>query len=342
MLPLDVQEALIAIRGKGPLSACDAGLIFTYREEEPFRSYLAKAERWLKHARRVGDYFKSVQLEGASNTNESSHALANPAGWGGTTAILSMMMLLSARGRRSPGEVFIEAGVFKGGAASCLSPVCHEAGIRYIAADTFEGLPWDGNDGVYYKGQFCGRMEEVKKNLVNNDAYDGVEFAVGLFKDTLPTLRSPVAGIFLDTDLYESTHSALESVMEFLRPDSIIFLDGVVPNEFRNDVFTPQLPESKGAYDALNSAGLKYVVKHTYLGSMAYVQISGDEPCSVDLTYRPEFFFPFHNLLLISTYGPEFFNPFKKSLQNDNKSLLPYLADGALFYLLLRSIRPKF
>lgn len=345
MLPLNVQEALAHIRGNQTrLSANDAGLIFVLREEEPFRSYLEWAGKWVLHCYRTQKYYRSKNLQRTVSENESPHAIANPAGWA-SPAMLPAIMMLAARGLKTPGEVFIEAGVFKGGAASCLSPLCREVGIQYIAADTFAGLPWDGNDNIYYKGQFCGTLEEVKANLRNNGAYDDVEFAVGLFSETLPNVKRPIAGMFIDTDLYESSRSAIEAVKDYLNPDSIIFVDGIIQRDFTDGIFNPRLPEAKGVVDALSASGIKYTMQHTYLGNMGNLRIENEkhpfiQDYSISTTYNSEFFFSFYSLLHLhlSSRGKEVFNPFKEAIACKNMTGLDCFAGGMLFNIIRRYI----
>jgi O-methyltransferase len=116
-----------------------------------------------------------------------------------------------------PGDV-VECGTWKGGSATNLSLVCRIVGRRLLVFDSFEGLP-EGKPGdreahAYAKGDYCGQLDEVKRNIQTHGAIEVCEFVKGWLEDTLPTLRSPVVLAFVDVDL----ESSLDTCVRYLWP----------------------------------------------------------------------------------------------------------------------------
>lgn len=142
----------------------------------------------------------------------------------------------------TPGD-FIEAGVWRGGAAIFMRAVLKAHGItdRSVwAADSFEGLPKP--DPLIFpleaKIQSGPVMQKVYHNLAvsleevtrNFKAYglmdDQVKFLKGWFKDTLP--NAPIGAlslIRLDGDFYESTRDGLTYLYDRLSVGGYIIID---------------------------------------------------------------------------------------------------------------------
>lgn len=133
-----------------------------------------------------------------------------------------------------PGD-FLEAGVWRGGAAIMMRAVLEAYGVRdrrVVAADTFSGLPDDTDDAdaaSFLRGmpEFSVSLEEVKANF---DRYglldDQVVFLKGPFKTTLAT--APVrqlAVLRLDGDTYESAENSLATLYGKLSTGGTLIVD---------------------------------------------------------------------------------------------------------------------
>jgi O-methyltransferase len=126
----------------------------------------------------------------------------------------------------------IECGTWKGGSAANLSLVCRMVGRRLRIFDSFEGLPvgeaGDREARFYQSGDYCGTLEEVKRNIRRYGAIETCEFVRGWFKDTLPQLSSPVLLAFLDVDLEASLDSCVRHIWPNLIEEGYIFIDECV------------------------------------------------------------------------------------------------------------------
>ncbi|TLY91393.1 MAG: hypothetical protein E6K40_14935 [Gammaproteobacteria bacterium] len=135
----------------------------------------------------------------------------------------------------TPPEVLgdvLECGTWKGGSAANLSLVCRITGRRLKIFDSFEGLPageiGDREAPFYRSGDYCGTLEEVKRNIGRYGAIETCEFVQGWFKDTLPHLQSPVLLAFLDVDLEASLHTCVRYIWPNLVDQGYIFIDECV------------------------------------------------------------------------------------------------------------------
>lgn len=133
------------------------------------------------------------------------------------------------------GEV-VECGSWKGGSAANLSLVCKIVGRRLRVCDSFEGLP-EGRPGDreaahYAKGDYCGRLDEVKRNIERHGAIEVCEFVQGWFEDTLPTQDSPVVLAFLDVDLEASLHTCVRNLWPRLVDGGYLFTDESVGMDY--------------------------------------------------------------------------------------------------------------
>ena len=74
----------------------------------------------------------------------------------------------------------IECGTWKGGSAANLSLVCRIVGRRLKIFDSFEGLPagesGDREAHHYRSGDYCGTLEEVRRNIRRYGAIESCEF----------------------------------------------------------------------------------------------------------------------------------------------------------------------
>jgi hypothetical protein len=134
-----------------------------------------------------------------------------------------------------PGD-FMEAGVWRGGAAMMMRAVLRAYGIadrRVFAADSFAGFPTPAQDSPDFGFELIGHpdfavpLHEVKAAFARYGLLDEqVVFLEGLFRDTLP--NAPVAALAvlrLDGDMYESTRDGLAALYYKLSPRGTLIVD---------------------------------------------------------------------------------------------------------------------
>lgn len=130
----------------------------------------------------------------------------------------------------------VECGTAHGGSAANLSLICKIVGRKLIIFDSFEGLPEPepcDREGKYYKkGDMCGTLDEVKSNITRYGAIECCEFVKGWFRDTLPTLDSPILLAFLDVDLEASLHTCVKNIWRNLVERGYIFTDECVGTDY--------------------------------------------------------------------------------------------------------------
>jgi O-methyltransferase len=105
----------------------------------------------------------------------------------------------------------VECGTWKGASAANLSLVCRIVGRQLHIYDSFQGLPapQEGDREVQYymAGDYCGTLDEVKRNISRAGAIDCCEFIQGWFHETLPQKQESVTLAYLDVD-YEASLGA--------------------------------------------------------------------------------------------------------------------------------------
>ncbi len=125
----------------------------------------------------------------------------------------------------------IECGTWQGGSAVNLSLVCKLAGRKLLIYDSFEGLPKgdpDDRQGFYAAGDYCGSLEDVKKNIERFGEIEVCEFVKGWFDKTLPDLDTPVLLAFIDVDLELSLEVCVRYIWPNLVEKGYIFIDEYV------------------------------------------------------------------------------------------------------------------
>lgn len=144
----------------------------------------------------------------------------------------------------------IEAGSFKGGSTAKFSLAARLANRELLVFDSFEGIPENsephdknifGGRVGFFRGDYCGTLEEVKANVSRFGDIGVCRFVKGFFKDTMPHFDRPVAVAYLDVDLASSTRTCLKHLWPLLIPGGVIFSqDGHLPlvlDVFEDDRF---------------------------------------------------------------------------------------------------------
>lgn len=145
-------------------------------------------------------------------------------------AHLAMALMILETPPEVKGDI-IECGSWKGGSSANLSLVAKMTGRKLRVFDSFQGLPESqeiDREGFYATGDFCGQLDEVKRNITKYGAIECCEFIEGWFEDTLPTLDRPVLLAFLDVDLELSLETCVRNIWNNLTDKGYIFIDEYV------------------------------------------------------------------------------------------------------------------
>ena len=136
-----------------------------------------------------------------------------------------------------PGD-FIETGVWRGGACIFMRGILAAFGDsdrRVFVADSFAGLPppdpeafnADSGDRHHTYTQLVVGREAVEDNFRRYRLLDErVVFLEGWFRDTLASAPiDRLAVLRLDSDMYESTHQALDALYHKVSPGGCVIVD---------------------------------------------------------------------------------------------------------------------
>jgi hypothetical protein len=273
------EDHLYRINGRG-LTHLDALSLFKLYSEEAVAKYIDELSDYLFFFYDARKYFKRN-----AQANEVDHPKSNPSGWAGPGLLAIAVGLKSIfdDGRRG---VFVSCGCYKGGSVVGLSRVFKDLGIRQYAADTFSGLPFGSDDGYYEPGQFKGTLPEVRCHMEAIGEPGTTTYLEGLFGDTLHQIEEPVLACFLDTDLYESSTSALEGMEDSVRNGALVYSDGIRQNRWRTGKFEAHVGEETAIADFASKNGLALNATHTGYGGMGLFTMSSEPH---DLLYSRSF-----------------------------------------------------
>lgn len=130
---------------------------------------------------------------------------------------------------------YLEFGVYRGetfrNAMRAAHRVCGRGfSGRFVAFDSFQGLPADGSK-FYAPGEFRASRGELERRVRSWQRKYPVHIVEGWFTETLkPALRSSLgleraAFVNVDCDLYESTVPVLDFVTPLLQTGTILYFD---------------------------------------------------------------------------------------------------------------------
>jgi hypothetical protein len=159
--------------------------------------------------------------------------------------------------------LYLEFGVYQGGATRFWSKLLRHPDSRLHGFDSFEGLPERG--GCWSKGQFDvgGRIPVIEDRRVR--------FFKGWFDQVLPTYVPPPHEslvVILDADLYSSTMCVLRHLQPWIRPGTLIYFDELnhleheprALDEFMSEtglVFRPAYTDISLAFTCFECLGLE-------------------------------------------------------------------------------------
>jgi hypothetical protein len=126
----------------------------------------------------------------------------------------------------------IEAGAWRGGASILIRATLDTLGDERVlwVADSFAGFPDSGSEDADLDleeyGFLVAPLDRVRRSFARLGLERGVEFVPGFFADTLPDLRAKRWSLVrLDSDTYESTKLALESLYPGLSAGGYLIAD---------------------------------------------------------------------------------------------------------------------
>lgn len=261
------------------LSVIDAFMLSNYAKD-----ISSGAVEYIDYVSRMSDQFRKVEIYFNQQIKiESDHkdAVARPGGWAGH-GCLPIALALYTNSRNGIIGNYIECGVFRGGALACISHACDYLGITAFGADTFEGLPASDESGYWNKGQFLGSLDDVTAAINAAGRPESVIYIKGLFNESLKLFKEPVSVVFLDTDLYDSSRSALSVMKNNFSVDTIYFSDGVSGRrDFCKGVFSPAQNEAKAVADYFVSTNSRALSVWTGNGNMGIFKKTRAESSSL-------------------------------------------------------------
>jgi O-methyltransferase len=198
----------------------------TWKDIEAILGFLASHHRELPFARR---YALARRLRAISRAIDCPHT---------ESEILSYIGAILALETSTPG-CLVEAGCYKGGSTAKFSIAAKAARRQLVVFDSFQGIPRHdeehgtnifGKPVTFSEGEYTGSLEEVTRNVGIYGEVDVCRFVKGWFKDTLPGFQEPIAAIYLDVDLAESTRTCLKYLYPLLQPGGTLYSqDGHLP-----------------------------------------------------------------------------------------------------------------
>lgn len=141
--------------------------------------------------------------------------------------------------RQKSSACIVEAGCYKGGSTAKFSLAAEIANKKLIIFDSFEGIPENSeNHGKdifnspagFNKGDYCGTLAEVKKNVSRFGKIETCEFIKGWFDDTMPRFNKRISAIYIDVDLVSSSKTCIKYLYPLLEPGGYLYSqDGHLP-----------------------------------------------------------------------------------------------------------------
>jgi predicted O-methyltransferase YrrM len=128
----------------------------------------------------------------------------------------------------------VECGCARGGSSAKLSLAVSMIGRKLIVCDSFEGLPdvttADHTDikPDFKKGEYAGRLDEVRANIARFGRIECVEFVQGWYEQSLSRLSDTrIACAFLDVDLQESFQTCIDQLWDQVEPGGKVFIHDI-------------------------------------------------------------------------------------------------------------------
>jgi O-methyltransferase len=127
--------------------------------------------------------------------------------------------------RGTEGDVFVEAGCWKGASTAKFSLLCAINNYKLHVFDSFEGVEQTDDELSYFGGQYAAPERLVRENVEEYGSIEVVTFHKGWFKDTFrdPEIDGKIGAVYIDCDLKTGTMEVLDGIKNRLADNALIF-----------------------------------------------------------------------------------------------------------------------
>ena len=127
--------------------------------------------------------------------------------------------------KSTEGDVFVEAGCWKGGSTAKFSLLCAINNYKLHVFDSFEGVEQTDDELSFFGGWYAAPERLVRENVEKYGCIEVVTFHKGWFKDTFrdPEIHGKIGAVYIDCDLKTGTMEVLDGIKNNLAEDALIF-----------------------------------------------------------------------------------------------------------------------
>lgn len=150
--------------------------------------------------------------------------------------------------RKPGGELFVEAGCWKGGSSCKFSHLCEVLGYKLIIYDSFAGVEAvDESAEMDFSRMYASTRQEVAGNLRRYGVAARCELIPGWFSETIARgAPATVAVAYIDCDLAKGTYEVLSGIIGKLSPDGVVFTQDYHIPVVKNLLHDPNTWQSLG------------------------------------------------------------------------------------------------
>jgi len=131
-------------------------------------------------------------------------------------ALCSMVLLAGY----APKGSFAEVGVYQGGSAAVLYELAERQGRNLHLFDTWEGMPFCGENDDLPVGCFADvDLPKLKREMPRAKFYQGI------FPETMPKYLEPLAFVHVDCDQYQSILDSIDYLFPLLVDGGVMLFD---------------------------------------------------------------------------------------------------------------------
>lgn len=160
------------------------------------------------------------------------HCMVPPFPWG--HIIYTSVIMQNVLGAREVPGHFAEWGIGQGGTAIYFARLAKKYGRKFLAVDSFEGLPpvdLEKENHYFVEGDYranagVDNYDCFMKYKSKFDVEDTLTTIKGFFKDVdIPPEFDKFAFVHLDSDLYDSVYDSLVKVWDRVSPGGVVVID---------------------------------------------------------------------------------------------------------------------
>jgi O-methyltransferase len=150
--------------------------------------------------------------------------------------------------RKPGGELFVEAGCWKGSSSCKFSHLCEILGYKLMIYDSFAGVEAvDESSEMDFSRMYASTREEVAENLRRYGVAARCELIPGWFSESIAHgAPATVAAAYIDCDLAKGTYEVLSGIIGKLSPDGVVFTQDYHIPVVRNLLHDPNTWRSLG------------------------------------------------------------------------------------------------